>query len=471
MVGPRFWLGLILVAYLALACCYALVTPMDDAPDESAHRVYVQWLAENRRLPVFDPADAQHYELHQPPLYYALCLPVYLAGGDGRDAERVTRAMRFVNVILGALLVLLTFGFASNVFPDRPSVALGATAFAAFLPMQIALCASLNNDVLTDILIAGVLWVLAVQLRAGRRRQGEGKDDEEGRRAATQAPKQPKSERGAGRGRRLADGEWPPYSRGFTGRQMALAGALTGLGFLTKSQSAFLIPVIWLAALVGWWNRDLTPRRALGLAAVATGVALAVGGWWLVRNQLLYGDPLAMGVFLKAFVGTRPTPETMMAAARITPFQYVTQWVIPWTFKSFWGMFGPSAAGRFAFYPDWTYRLLVLFSAAAAVGVARWLVGPPRVAWQRRALLPAALLGALVVVSFVRFNMTFFQAQGRYLLPALPLWALLFAVGMESLAPPRGRPLLMVGLALLMLALAIGGVAVIVGQLAPLPRA
>ena len=67
-VAPRLCLGLVMVAYLALACCYALLTPVDNAPDETAHRVYVQWLAENRRLPVFDPADAQHYELHQPPL-------------------------------------------------------------------------------------------------------------------------------------------------------------------------------------------------------------------------------------------------------------------------------------------------------------------------------------------------------------------------------------------------------------------
>lgn len=461
--GPRLCLGLVMGAYLGLACCYALLTPVDNAPDESAHRVYVQWLAENRRLPVFDPADAQHYELHQPPLYYALCLPAYLAGGDGVETERVTRAMRFVNVILGLALVLLTFGFTAHMLPDKPWAVLGATAFAAFLPMQVALCASLNNDVLTDVLIAGALWLLAIQLRAGRQPREKGKDGDgsrakRGRRAKPNARVQTEPE----------EQEWVRSDTGgFTPWRMAAVGALAGLGLLTKTQAVFLLPVIWLAVLVGWWNRDVPVKRAVGLAAVATGVSLAVGGWWLVRNQLLYGDPLAMRVFLQAFVSTRPTPETMMAAAHLTPTQYAVQWVLPWTFKSFWGMFGPSAAGRFAFYPAWTYRLLGAFTLAAVAGVGLWLFREPRVAWQRRALLPAAFLGALVVASFVRFNVTFFQAQGRYLLPALPLWAVLFAVGVGSLAPPRARPLLALAVSLLMLALSVGGIAVIMLQLVP----
>ena len=453
----RLWLGLVMVAYLGLACCYALLTPVDNAPDESAHRVYVQWLAENRRLPVFDPADAQHYELHQPPLYYALCLPAYLGGGNGVETERVTRAMRFVNVILGLALVLLTFGFAAHMLPDKPWAVLGATAFAAFLPMQVALCASLNNDVLTDVLIAGALWLLAVQLRAGRQPREKGKDGE-----GPGAKRARRAKRNARVQTEPVEQEWVRSDTGgFTPWRMAAVGALAGLGLLTKTQAVFLLPVIWLAALVGWWNRDVPMKRALGLAALATGVSLAVGGWWLVRNQLLYGDPLAMRVFLQAFVTTRPTPETMMAAAHLSPTEYVGQLVLPWTFRSFWGMFGPSAAGRFAFYPAWTYRLLGAFTLAAAAGVGVWLFRGPRVAWQRRALLPPTLLGALVVASFVGFNMTFFQAQGRYLLPALPLWALLFAVGVESLAPPRARSLLALAVSLLMLALSVGGIAVI----------
>jgi len=416
------WSCLLGGLYLLLACSYALTTPVDRAPDESAHRVYVQWLAEHRRLPVFDPADEQHYELHQPPLYYALCVPLYLTSRASHGPERVTRLMRLVNVALGLAFLLATLAFARHLLPGRPWTALGVAGFVAFLPMQLALCASLNNDVLLQAFAAAVLWLLARQLRVG----------------GSAGPNEPRG--GASTSLSLA----PPRAQlrgGFSLWQMAAVGMLTGLGLLTKSQAVFLFPVIWLAVGVGLWNRDLTARRALGLAAVATVVALAVGGWWLVRNQSLYGDALAMRVFTQAFVGSRPTPQEMMAATGLSATQYVVRWVLWWTFRSFWGMFGPRATGRFVFYPPGVYWGLAALSLAALVGLVKWLRAPEeRTARQLRALLAPALLGALVAASFVRFNMVFFQAQGRYLFPALPLWALLFMVGLEQLAPRRARP-------------------------------
>ena len=125
-------------------------------------------------------------------------------------------------------------------------------------------------------------------------------------------------------------------------------------------------------------------------------------------------------------------------------------------------MFGPNAAGSFAFYPAWTYWVLAALTAAAVAGLAIWSVSrTSQDLWQRRALLVPALLGALVLASFVRFNMTFFQAQGRYLFPALPFWALLFVVGLGQLVPPRARPWSALALAAAMLLLALGGFLVI----------
>ncbi len=434
-------LAAVLLLYLALSTAYVFRLPVDAAPDESAHRVYVGWLAENRRLPVFDPADEQRYELHQPPLYYALCLPAYYAAGGGRDVARVTHAIRFVNVLLGLAVALLAFVFAGHLAPDRPWVAVGAAAFVAFLPMQLVLCASINNDVLSQALTTGALCLLVGQARAGR----------------APAP----AAAGRKKGRRAAPAEWSAAAgKGFSARRMALVGVLAALALLTKSQAVFLVPVIWLGALAGAWNGDITLRRALGLAALATGVMLGLAGWWLARNQMLYGDPLAMGVFLRAFVGSRPTPEKMMAGMHLTPFEYIVQWVIWWTFRSFWGMFGPSAAGGFAFYPGWCYAVLVALTAAAVAGAAGWLSSRASAPWQRRALLAPGLLGGLVIASFVRFNFTFFQAQGRYLFPALALWAFLFVVGLTHHAPARARAHVTAALSGLMLLLAAWGLAV-----------
>ncbi len=437
----RTSVAVVLILYLALATAYVFRLPIDAAPDESAHRVYVGWLAENRRLPVFDPADAQHYELHQPPLYYALCLPAYYAAGGGRDVARLTHAVRFVNVLLGLVVVLLAFVFAGHLAPHRPWAAVGAAAFVAFLPMQLVLCASINNDVLSQALTTGVLCLLVGQVRAGRVLVAQ-------------------ERRGSRKRGRDEHPEWRAAAgSGFTARRMALVGVLAALALLTKSQAVFLAPVIWLAALAAVGNGDITLRRALALAALATGVMLALAGWWLLRNKVLYGDPLAMGVFLKAFVGSRPTPEKMMG--QMSPIAYVVFWVPWWTFHSFWGMFGPDALGRFVFYPSWCYWVLFILSGAALVGLARWLLSPGSAApWQRRALLAPGLLGLLVIASLVRFNFTFFQAQGRYLFPALALWAFLFVVGLTHHAPARARAPMTIALSALMLLLAAGGLAV-----------
>ena len=439
--------------YLGVAALYLFLLPIDNAPDESGHRVYIQWLAENRRLPVFDPADAQHYELHQPPLYYTLCLPVYFLARHTGDTALVTRSLRFVNLLIGLAVVLLTYSFVSRLLPDRPWTALGAAGFVAFLPTHIALCTSLNNDILAEAICTAVLWLLVVQLRAGR---------------PAAPPSEQTASRKSGRGKKARSKtrhtatEPAPSSQGFTLPRMLLAGLLTGLGLLTKSQTVFLFPVMWLAALLGWRSRDLSSRSALALALAATAAGLALGGWWLVRNQLLYGDPLGVAIFLDAFADTRPTPATMMAGLRLTPAEYLTDWVLWWTFRSFWGMFGPNAAGRFAFYPAWAYALLAAAGVASLIGLLAWLFPSSRpLPWQRRALLPPALLALLVIGSFVRFNLTFFQAQGRYLFPALQFWAVLFLVGIEQLFPRRTRRWVSLAVVLAVCLLSLLGILVI----------
>lgn len=96
--------------------------------------------------------------------------------------------------------------------------------------------------------------------------------------------------------------------RGVTlGRTVAI-GLLLGLGLLTKSTVLIFIPVSMFVLLIAGLPR-LVPtagggdrRRAWALSAgrflarrlvyvfVASGLCLVVGGWWLLRNKLVYGD-------------------------------------------------------------------------------------------------------------------------------------------------------------------------------------
>jgi O-antigen/teichoic acid export membrane protein len=96
----------------------------------------------------------------------------------------------------------------------------------------------------------------------------------------------------------------------------------------------------------------------------------------------------------------------------------------------------------------------IAFSAKAlaeAVSFARHLIREKLADWQAQAWVVSAVLSALLLVSFIRFNLSFFQAQARYLFPALPPVAVALCLGLQGLAPKgRGWIALIIGVALLL---------------------
>jgi len=62
--------AVLVVAFVALATTYNVLTPPWEAPDEFAHFGFAEHVVRHRALPVPDAADAG--EAHQPPLYYAI---------------------------------------------------------------------------------------------------------------------------------------------------------------------------------------------------------------------------------------------------------------------------------------------------------------------------------------------------------------------------------------------------------------
>ncbi|MBN8620343.1 MAG: hypothetical protein J0L63_15645, partial [Anaerolineae bacterium] len=89
----RFWLYTILLAYLALAVIYSIVTPLFEASDELWHYPMVKYLADNNfQLPPQDPANPAPWrqEGSQPPLYYMMAAA--LTGWiDTSDMDAVRR--------------------------------------------------------------------------------------------------------------------------------------------------------------------------------------------------------------------------------------------------------------------------------------------------------------------------------------------------------------------------------------------
>ena len=227
-------LGVLLLAYLALGALFAVRTPPWQAPDEPAHYNYVRQLVEGQ-LPVIEPGDwdqeylsqvvgaefapaypvdAITYEDWQPPLYYLLQAPVYaLTGGS-------LTAMRLLSVVLGAGVVALAYVVGRAVF-GRVAPALAVAAFVAFLPQHLAILGSVNNDALSELIIAAILALLV-----------------------TPWPEAPPLS--------------PPEGGRVTRRLLAL-GLLLGAGFLTKGQAYLMAPVVAVFLLL----RPQRSRRPL----------------------------------------------------------------------------------------------------------------------------------------------------------------------------------------------------------------
>jgi 4-amino-4-deoxy-L-arabinose transferase-like glycosyltransferase len=397
-------LAVILVAYLALALAYNAATPFGAPPDERPHAFYVQHLVEQRALPVLRREARDQYEAHQPPLYYLLAAPVWAAARRLPEGTRGS-CLRLVSTLLGGVGLLLIAGLAAATRPGDTTLAMGAVAFAAFLPMRLATAAAVGNDLLAEAVFTATLLLLARSIREG-----------------------------------------------ITLRRALGVGLLLGAGLLSKSTCLLLFPVVPL----GWALRLRTREEDVGkptadgelhpvaAMALSLAVALLVGGWWLVRNQRLYGEVLVAETFVRYFQDTA-RPEIFLRQG-YSFLDYLLFLVIPLTFRSFWGVFGHmqiymGAPPKPAFMPpSWVYPLLMLPTAAALVGLVRAYLRRGELNTTERALWSLQVVTWLLVVSaFLRFNTEFFQAQGRYLFPAMGPIVLLFTFGLLSLAPGKRR--------------------------------
>ncbi len=437
----RLILSLILAGYFILGGLFAAKTPAWQAPDEPAHYNYIAYLAEKGDFPVLHFGDYPHayleqikaakfppgmpvspirYESHQPPLYYAFAAPVYsLSGGS-------LTALRLLSVLLGAGIVVLAYGVARRVLPGRPAPALGAAAFVAFLPQHLATVSQVGNDMLAELLVAAVLFLL-VGLVAR------------------------------------------PRGKAFVSERRAplVLGVLVGLILITKTTAYIAVPLA-LGVLVWRWLGDRAPARQVlleGLSVLLPAAVIALP--WYARNIAVYGWPDFLGLIR----------HDQIVTGQMRTMQYVAEhgwgayWgrAAEWTFKSFAGVFGWMGVwlDSRAYYvlglwlgipaAAWAVAAAGISPAAArpaeqqiqahrigpAQGEPRRLVAPPLrdaeplQATGRSAAALLAVSALLTLLAYVYYNTTFLQHQGRYLFTALIPIAIFLAAGWERALAPR----------------------------------
>jgi 4-amino-4-deoxy-L-arabinose transferase-like glycosyltransferase len=407
----------ILLAFLLLATLYNLSTPVYESPDELQHAAFVAWLAEGKGLPVVDPQNPGPWDQEgtQPPLYYWLTawlvpgpapdgdadlavLNPYAGIGDPLRPDNKNRVLhnpeeerwpypadtlwvhlaRGISTLMAAGTLVAVYRLGRIIFADRRGLALAMMGLVAFVPQFLFLSASINNDNVVILIAAWALVFLA---------------------------------------KWLCSKELPGWAA------LAGLGILLGLGPLAKFSGLLLWPLaggtmLWLA----WRERRF--RWLIPAGLLVFGLALALSGWWFVRNQQLYGDLSALSPHL-AIMGTRAKlPRLGALLAEFRGLRY-----------SFWALFGWFNI----LLPEPFYWIVEGLSGVGLMGFILFLIRSLRKQLQgsRHAILMLLVWLGLVFGAFVRWTLLTPASQGRLLYPALASLALCLVVGWAELLPKR----------------------------------
>jgi len=397
-------LGLAAGAWASLAVAAALFLKAGSGYDALQHVAYVEGLARTGRLP--GPGDG--WQTFQPPLYYALCAPLWHAATAlGREPAVW---LRLPNFVAGFVLGELCRRFVAAARPGRPDLALAAGLFGWFWPANLILAQAPGNEPL-----AGALAALFLVLCA----------------------------------RRLADAHPPRLGAA------ALAGAAFGAALLSKATAVLALPagaaLLWAPA-----RRLDGAARSLWLGVLAL-AAFAAGGWFYARSWHLYGAPFvggwdpARGIAWWQEPGCRTAGEYLrFGAALARPAYAGLNGFWDSLYSTFWADGWQSGAISLRALPprpfDWQAAELwwsLIPAGLLGAGAARAL---------RREDAPsrAALLGAgagVMALAWLFLTVPIYSTvKASYLLGLGPLFALLLVDGLAAL-PDLARAAAWAGLA------------------------
>jgi 4-amino-4-deoxy-L-arabinose transferase-like glycosyltransferase len=395
----------LLIAAALLLIFWSFLIPIFESPDEPAHWDYARYLHDHWRLP---PYNSAYVEGNQPPLYYLLIAsfsaesPAPASMAHMEDGKAISscpprfyencfsdfsrywpiRIARLMTVLISLGTVLFTV-LAGRDATGNKAVGLLAGAMVAFLPQFTFRGSNISNDAMVASGGAAATWLLVRFARTSDWRAGL----------------------------------W--------------CAVTTAIAFLSKINAI----VLSAAFAVGIASLRLSVRERLQrvVLLLITGVIVLP---WLLQNQLLYGDPLAMRAMPLAV-------PWLVEHHTLTEPYFQTQFpAMVW--RSFLGVFGWMNVPL----PEGMYRVYRDLSLVALIGL---MIGFVQRKLDRRVLGLLVLIVFLSVASLIQLNLTFTQPQGRYLFPALSATMVLLAMGFSSF--PKWNVNITYGLVILLAAL------------------
>jgi hypothetical protein len=434
-MSPAVVVGLIaiVVAFVGIGALHALQQPPFFATDETAHVGYAQEIASGRLAEIREfpevPVEARQWQAERstandiryrgvwvanhPPLHYVAVAPLVWASRATGALDGGLILMRLANVAFAAVGVVFTFLLASEITRRNHRLALLAAALAALVPQGHAVFSQGLNDGLGFAAGTAVLWAGARCLRR---------------------------------------------IDALARRDLVLLAATAAVAFGARAATMLLaIAVVAVVALCRFTRPapsvQAQLRNATRVMAIGLVPAVALFGWFYVRNMVLYGDIGASQYLLEMFRRER----------RGSMVDMIVRWSM-WS-DVFEGLMSPTTRRRIL--PPGS----VVLTMVAAVGVAIVLASGrisgsvvPRadvddepaaesidqrrqdvstLRWQLALALVAVTLIALTIAQHASGGG---NAHARYSMPAIGAAAVLVVVGMERIWS-RWAPLALVVIA------------------------
>lgn len=400
----RPWLAALIFFFLIKQVLLAALLGPFTGHDEVDHFYYIVRLADGDGLGVVGetdlPPSAELYrdyvadfptnaEVIQPPLYHVVLVPLYWLAPGG--AETAMYLLRLVSVVIGAVVIWLSYLIARVLFPHDILVVAGVPLFMALQPQFGFEAAIVNHDILVIALASLVTYLLLLGLRDG-----------------------------------LSPGH------------LTAIGLVTAAGLWTKLSFGLMLPIIGIAIAFCWWPTGDSWRSLVRWWGYAVALPLLLTIPWFTRSFILYDDPTGAQRLrdIPGFGEQAQDWDQMLTSAgfwrqlledfwgnygwRQIPFD-------PLTFRIVWLLWGIALLG---FVP-----LLLRFAVRRYWhGAASWSA----LQWRGVVLLT---LSTLLFVLGVLYVGTIQFTQARFAFPAMVGFATLTVLGIGGWLPTRARPL------------------------------
>ncbi|HEV2067914.1 MAG TPA: hypothetical protein VGR08_13880 [Thermomicrobiales bacterium] len=462
------FLAVLLMLFLVKGVIIAFVHPPFSGHDEVAHYAYLQFVADDKRLPVIPDVEewrAQReltgdnethdripaelwpycrfvtkdwspgclgddrqtravyaismptmglfpsgwvYTSNHPPLYYLIMTPLFWLTDDA-SPEAQLYALRLAALPFGLLTVLFAYLTVRTLFPRDRFLAMMVPAFVAFQPQISYEAAMLNNDIVAIAFTSAVIYLLTVGLR-----------------------------------------------HRFPLRICLMIGFCFGLAMLAKNTSAISGAIIALAMVLGLGVRAW--REWLPKGVLTAGIAALMVWPWFLYMYRTYGDFTALGrirdlQYWNYIEGPPPSIWDQLASRRFVWGRW----------HETWGQFG----WRLIPLSSDLARILLWVTMIGAVGLSIWALrfwqvqqpilqeDDPTVAASLRSraesvfdlerwqVVGIVLMGVTCILSYyaiLQFGTTFSLTQARYFFPAIVPAAILLMLGFRSLFPRPWLP-------------------------------